>query len=152
MFDRSAQLFGQEVAKPKSTRQTLARFWAYFREYKVALLLIVGSIMMTVAIQAAAPVLIGEAADCYLAIDEASFAESCLLFDTPPVDSAEKIRGLGGLVIVISLLYMLSSALSGLQFFNFARIGFKALHKMRLDKTSSRVIGLRILAWGLSEA
>ena len=133
MFDRSAQLFGQEVSKARSTRQTLLRFWHYFRHYKVTLLLIFSSILLTVAFQAGGPILIGEAADCYLVIDEATFADNCLLFDTPPETNAERIRGLGGLVAILIVLYITSTVISSLQFFNFAKVGYKALHEMRLD-------------------
>ena len=133
MFDRSATIFGQEVTKAKSTSQTLSRFWDYFKQYKLALTLIVLSVIVSVGAQSIAPVLIGEAADCYFVIDADNFAEACALFDEPPTSSAERIRGLGLLVLGVIGLYMLGSLISGLQFFNFAKVGYKVLHQMRLD-------------------
>ena len=133
MFDRSSQIFGQEVSKARSTRQTVARFWEYFREYRLAIFLIGCSIILSVALQVIAPFLVGEAADCYLVIDTDNFAESCRLFDTPLTSNADRMRGLGLLVLVVAGLYTFGSILGGTQFYSFARVGYRVLHAMRLD-------------------
>lgn len=133
MFDRSAQLFSQEVTKVKSTPETLKRFWHYFREYRAGLLVILLFVFITTATRVIAPLLIGQVTNCYFIIDEVNFAESCRLLDVPPANQAERVRGLGLATIAVALLYIMGSVIAGRQFFGFAKIGFKALHKMRLD-------------------
>lgn len=133
MFDNASRVFGQEVAKARSVPDTLRRFWRYFGDYKLALFGIVLLVLMSTASQVGTPILIGEITDCYFIVDEANFANNCALLDTPPTDRAARIQGVGVWTLAVIALYLFSNVAAGLQFYNFAKIGFRALHKMRLD-------------------
>jgi ABC-type multidrug transport system fused ATPase/permease subunit len=60
------RLLGQEVTRPQSTGATLKRFWRYFGQYRLVLLLVAVFVVSGVYMQVLAPDLIGQAVDCYL--------------------------------------------------------------------------------------
>lgn len=133
MFNRDAQLFGQEISKARSVPVTLGRFWHYFKDYKVMLAVVIFFIIVTTLVQVAVPILIGQAVDCYLTVESAESAQRCFIADPLPTTPQEKLRGLGTLVSIMAVAYVLSALLSGRQFHWFATIGFKVLHRIRLD-------------------
>ena len=115
MFDRQAQLFSTEVKKARSVRQTLLRFWEYFRDYRFALILVYLLVVASVYVQVLAPDLIGQAIDCYLGPASARAAgnlegdtafDNCWYDDNPPVTVDETSRELLKLVLVIIVLYI----------------------------------------------
>lgn len=153
MFDRSGQLFSVEVTKAKSVRATLQRFGGYFRRYWLVLIitavLVVGGTYMQVLI----PDLTGQAVDCYLgpyaAGDSANaFGEltgglpnqatqnafsNCWYTQASLTDSAETVlKGFGGLIILITSLYVATAVVSGLQFYLMSWAGFHVLRDMRV--------------------
>ena len=132
MMDRSSQVFGAEISKPRSTSVTLLRFWEYFKAHKLTLAVVFAMVIGGVLLQAAAPILIGQAVDCYLVASVES-AENCFITDTPPTDAAGRLAGLGRITLGVAVAYAISAALSGTQFYTFAKIGYEVLHKLRID-------------------
>lgn len=133
MFDNSSRIFGEEIKKARSTRETLSRFWTYFKAHKLALFVILFLVLVSTGLQTAVPILTGQAVDCYLVPAAVDSADSCFLTDDIPTTTAGRLRGLAGLVAGIAGAYLLSALVSGLQFFNFAKTGYTVLHEMRID-------------------
>ncbi len=130
MFDNASRIFGEEIKKPRSTSETLSRFWDYFRAHKLALFLILLLILVGTGLQTAVPILTGQAVDCYLVPDS---AESCFLTDDIPTTATGRLQGLAILSLGIAGAYLLSALVSGLQFYHFSKTGYVVLHKMRSD-------------------
>ena len=103
MFDRSAEVFGQETRKAKSVNETLGRFWSYFRKYRVTLIIVVILVIFNTAIQAAVPLLIGQTVDCTLAANLEQSASNCFLIQDIPETNGERLRVLGILVGIATL-------------------------------------------------
>lgn len=159
MFDRSAQLLGTEVSKPKSIGATLSRLWHYMRRYALALALVLVAVVASTYMQVLIPRLMGQAVDCYLGPfaarestenvpqglpivnlpDELSAVQSsaysnCDLVDVGTLTTSEDaIRGLGLLVLFIVGLYVGSSVLGGLMFYLMSWAGFHVLRDMRAE-------------------
>ena len=142
MFDRQAQLFGTEVKKARSVRQTLQRFWEYFRDYRLALVLVSILVVVSVYIQVLAPDLIGQAIDCYLgpasarvtgSLKGAGTFDNCWYDDNPPITADETSRELLELVLLIVALYIGTSIFSGLAFYSMSWAGVHVLRDLRRD-------------------
>jgi ABC-type multidrug transport system fused ATPase/permease subunit len=131
-LDGPRRLMDREVLKPKNLGATLARFGSYFGKYWVgmalALLMVVGAIWT----QVAAPELIGQAVDCYLAPQ--SGAANCWYTTADPNSTAEvRIAGLAGLVGLLAALFVAGSLLNGMAFYAMNWSGQHALRRIRED-------------------
>ncbi len=139
-------LLGQEATKPQSVGATLERFWRYFGQYRLALLLVAVFVLSGVYMQVLTPDLIGQAVDCYLmpvtaqvfgseggAVTSASDA-NCW-FENLPADAstARLAAGLGKLILLIVGLFVASSVVGGLQFFTMTWAGQHMLRNIRVD-------------------
>ena len=60
-------VFQQEARKPQAVAETLARFWGYFRQYSLVLVLEIALVIASTYLQVIIPNLIGQAVDCFLA-------------------------------------------------------------------------------------
>src|SRR4051794_10288360 len=56
----------QEGRKAKAVRETLARFWVYFADYKHILAIVAVLVIVSTYFQVTIPNLIGQTVDCYL--------------------------------------------------------------------------------------
>jgi ATP-binding cassette subfamily B multidrug efflux pump len=152
MFNREAQLLGIEVSKARDVRITLRRFWDYFRAYKLTLILVAIMVIIGTYTQVLIPDLTGQAVDCYLqpalagqafgdgaglalpAAANAEAASNCWYTTIDPAaTSAETIRGLGGLILLITGLFVATSLVSGIQFYLMTYAGQFVLRDMRHD-------------------
>jgi ATP-binding cassette, subfamily B, multidrug efflux pump len=124
------RMLNQETQKPKDVGATLRRFWAYFRPWWYALALTVVMIVVATAMQVATAPLIGQAVDCYLL----PRADTCW-YDQPAVaaDQAARLAGLGGLVLLMTGLFVGGALLQGLSFFSMNWAGQRALRRIRED-------------------
>ena len=61
------RLLEQETSKPKQVGATLARLSGFFKPYALVLLLVTVLIVVSTWAQVAAPELIGQATDCFIA-------------------------------------------------------------------------------------
>src|SRR5436190_14617405 len=66
MGGRERMIFGVETSKPQNIAVTLARFWVYFKRFKLALLAVAVLILVGTYMQVLTPELIGQAVDCYI--------------------------------------------------------------------------------------
>ncbi len=124
------RLLSQETQKPKRVGATLARFWHYFRPWWYAVALTVVLIVVATTLQVATAPVIGQAIDCYLAPN----ATACW-YDPAAValDISARLAGLGGLVLLLVVLFTAGSLLQGLAFFSMNWAGQRALRQIRED-------------------
>ena len=140
------RMLGQEVSKPKSVGATLARFWTYFKRYRLGLLLVAVLVVAGTWMQVQTPDLIGQAVDCYLmpastqalgvnlGAAEGASGSNCW-FDDVAADAttATLIAGLGKLMLIILALYVGAALVGGLQFYLMSWVGQHVLRKIRVD-------------------
>ena len=130
-------LFQQESRKPTAVAETLGRFWSYFRQYSVVLVLEAVLVITTTYLQVIVPNLIGQAVDCFLApATQANAADTseahCWLATLPPnATTADYLQGLGLLVALIAGIFVLSALLSGFQFYCMTYMGQNVLRSLR---------------------
>ncbi len=153
MFRPPDRLFGDEVTKPAAVSSTLRRFMGYFKPYWFQYFLVFVLMVVTTWAQVTAPLLIGQAVDCYLAPATASAlgsessplgglvqrsgpsGESGCTFDSPQSDwtRADYIRGLAGLALRIGVLFVVGAATSGLMFYLMVWSGQHVLKQLRVQ-------------------
>lgn len=147
----------REILKPKRVGATLGRLSRYFAPYGLVLLAVGLLIIGSTWAQVAAPELIGQATDCYIAPAVARSAmgsegaaipgvadlaeqmggpsasqSNCWWASlAPDAGSEELIAGLGQLVLLIVGLYVGISLFSGLQFFLMTWAGNHVLRNLR---------------------
>src|SRR5205085_1297449 len=130
-------LFQQEARKPRAVGETLGRFWSYFRQYSFVLVLEALLIISSTYLQVIVPNLIGQAVDCYLAPATQSGAtvtsDAHCWFATLPATAttSDYVTGLAGLVGLIVVIFIVSSLLTGLQFYLMTFMGQKVLRTLR---------------------
>lgn len=143
-----AMMMEREVLKPKNVGETLKRFGTYFRPYVGVLLLVATFVIISTWAQVTSPDLIGQAVDCYLTPTAAqqfggftgsgvtqSAADNCW-YDPDPTHtrtSDQNIAGLGGLILKIIGLFLLSAILTGLTFFGMSWAGQHVLRRLRTE-------------------
>ncbi|NUQ37010.1 MAG: ABC transporter ATP-binding protein [Caldilineales bacterium] len=151
------RLLQSETSKPTRVGATLARLGAHFKPYLLVLLVVAVLIVTATWAQVAAPELIGQATDCYLAPaltrvaadsdagglsqlpgfgeqtgGETASQTNCTWDDVPADAGLDTlIAGLGRLVLVILGLYVLISLVSGLQFYLMSWAGNHVLRNLR---------------------
>lgn len=133
MFDRNAEVLGQEARKARSVRHTIGRFWAYFRHYKWTLLIVLFLVIINTAIQAIVPILIGQTIDCALASTLEQSSTNCFLIDKIPTTTTDRLRILAVLAGSVALGYIVSGTIASQMFYTFSIAGYKVLDDMRQD-------------------
>jgi ATP-binding cassette subfamily B protein len=142
----------QETSKPKSVGATLARFGSYFKPYWPQLLLVAVFMVTGTWAQVTAPDLIGQAVDCYLTPAVASqFTAGANLPGLPTqaggeqvsncrfpdalqlTTNAERMAGLGRLILMVVGLYVLGAITGGLQFYLMSYSGQHVLRRLRVE-------------------
>jgi ATP-binding cassette subfamily B protein len=130
-------LFQQEARKPTAVAETLGRFWRYFRQYSVVLVIEAVLVITTTYLQVIVPNLIGQAVDCFLApatqVNAADTSEAhCWIATLPPnATTADYLQGLALLVALIAGIFVLSAVLSGFQFYCMTYMGQNVLRTLR---------------------
>lgn len=146
--DGLRRIMSQETLKPTSVSETLARFGHYFKPYWPVLAVVLVLVTGATWSQVTAPELIGQAVDCYLSTPaEAALSggpagqnisaggqTNCWYQPSPTeLTTAQRLAGLGQLVLLIVGLYVLSSVLIGMTFFSMTWTGQRVLRAMRID-------------------
>ncbi|MFW5943183.1 MAG: ABC transporter ATP-binding protein, partial [Chloroflexota bacterium] len=156
MIGHQHRMLDTDTEKAQDVGQTLRRFWAYFRRYRLILLLVGLFIAGGTYMQVLIPDLTGQAVDCYLGpyaarqfgADNATLAEipglasetaqetdafsNCWFTEPDPgASAAETVAGLGGLILLIVGLFVGNSVLSGLQFYLIQSAGYRVLRDLR---------------------
>jgi ATP-binding cassette subfamily B protein len=136
----------RDTIKPANTGQTLGRLAGYFKPYWWVLLIVGLMIVASTWAQVTVPKLIGQSVDCYLtpAAPAAmgnlpgmpnavgASASNCTWTDkTVGMTTEERLAGLGQIVLVIVGLYVLTSVLTGLQFYFMTWSGQHVLRNLR---------------------
>ncbi|MSP14983.1 MAG: ABC transporter ATP-binding protein [Chloroflexi bacterium] len=138
------RLFGQDTLKPKNTGATLARLAGYFKSWWPALLAVVVLMIIGTWTQVTAPELLGQAVDCYLSPQASTQAQipglstgvknNCWFTTVSTTRTTnDLLQGLGSLVLITIVLYLVGSITGGLQFFMMTWAGQHVLMKLRLD-------------------
>ncbi len=123
-------LFQQEARKPRAVSETLARFWSYFAHYRFVLAAVVVLVVITTFLQVEIPILMGQAVDCFLA----PVAANCWYTTVDPLASeGGRLAALGGLVLLISAMFVVSALLSGLQVYLMMYTGQNVLRTLRIQ-------------------
>jgi ATP-binding cassette subfamily B protein len=122
----------QETLKPQRVGATLGRLAGYVRPYGAALLAVAALVVVGTYAQVLTPALIGQAVDCYLVPSGAAAGGGCWYADPGAgAAGAEQIRGLGGLILLVAALFVVSSAAAGLQFYLMGWIGQHVMRQLR---------------------
>ena len=130
-------LFQQETSKPRSVTETLGRFWSYFRRYSWVLVFEVVLVLVTTYLQVIVPNLLGQAVDCFLApatqTSIAGTSESHCWVTTMPANatSQDYLAGLTQLVLIVCGIFIVSSLLTGVQFYVMTYMGQNVLRTLR---------------------
>jgi ATP-binding cassette, subfamily B, multidrug efflux pump len=153
-MDGGRRFMEQDVLKPKNVGVTLRRFSAYFKGLWGYVLTVVALVVVVTWAQVTAPDLIGQAIDCYLyprqvagqppacwytadsalAIDARVNADASIAAaDKQTVANNQKISGLLGLVLLISVIFVAVSLLNGVAFLVMGIAGQSVLKKMRIE-------------------
>ena len=156
-------LLEQEVSKPKNVNATLGRLGRLFGPFWPMLLLVLLLVVGSTYVQVVTPELIGQSVDCYLAPATAdlfatnmggpsvmgaaargstSAANTGCWFATSPLGTGpmpvkatpqDYVAGLGRMVLVLVILYVLGSAMSGLLFYVMSWTGQHVLKDLRIN-------------------
>jgi ATP-binding cassette subfamily B protein len=154
-LDGGRRLFERDVVKPKNLGATLRRFWNYFRQRSLALVIVLVLMVIVTYTQVVTPKLVGQAVDCYLVQENAfanlappeirddpnlQFARNCWYDSTDFSQIADeqqlrdaRISGLLGLVGLLAGLFVAGALLRGLMFYTMNWAGQNALRQMRVD-------------------
>jgi ATP-binding cassette, subfamily B, multidrug efflux pump len=150
MFGQQNWLLQTEARKPTAVSETLGRFWRYFRPHSWVLIAVALLVVLSTYVQVTIPNLMGQAVDCFLtpatqqalvgsgapgapAVAGASSANCWYAQLGPRATTAEYLAGLTGLVALIVGMFVVSSALTGLQFFLMSYAGQNVLRSLRVD-------------------
>ncbi|MBI5876457.1 MAG: ABC transporter ATP-binding protein [Chloroflexi bacterium] len=131
-----------ETSKPKSVSATLGRFWQYFKRYWYILIGVISFVLMGVYMQVLVPDLIGQSIDCYIApAAQSAFAGAATSAarptncwyapPNPQATPADRVAGLGGLVLLIVGLYVGGAVVQGTQIYLMTYAGQKVLYNIR---------------------
>ena len=131
IMGRPERMFGAETLKPKNVGETLGRLGRYFGPYWPGLILVAFLIVAGTYTQVRAPELIGQSVDCYLARAAGCWYDSAAADPTVPLTDAERIAGLGGLILQVVALYVAGAVTGGLQFFFMTWAGQRVLRALR---------------------
>src|SRR5262249_24590916 len=123
----------QETLKPQRVSVTLGRLSRYFRPYGLALLAVAVLVVVGTYAQVLTPALIGQAVDCYLLPSGGAASGGCWYAPGAGATGADQIRGLGGLILLVVGLFVVSSLAAGLQFFAMGWTGQHVMRRLRTD-------------------
>ncbi|NPV08673.1 MAG: ABC transporter ATP-binding protein [Anaerolineae bacterium] len=133
----------RETSKPRNVGATLVRLASYFRDYRPALVVVAAMIIVGTWAQVQAPVLIGQAVDCYLApavsgnLGDGATREAtsgCTYTNVDRSATAEElISGFGGIILLITGLYVLGALTGALQFYLMRWSGVRVLKTLRVE-------------------
>jgi ATP-binding cassette subfamily B protein len=147
-LDGARRLMERDVIKPKNVSATLARFWFYFRQRSLALVIVAVLMVVVTWTQVIGPELIGQAVDCYiyqpnpfaaLMGEGTGRAATCWYdatnFSALAGDAARdaKIAGLLGLIGLLAGLFVAGAILRGVMFYVMNWAGQNALRDIRKD-------------------
>ncbi len=142
-----------ESSKPRSVGSTLRRFASYFKPYGFQLVLVIVMMVAGTWAQVTAPDLIGQVVDCYLTPAVASQfssgaaalpgvsspgaaqpASNCRYPDALALTTnAERIQGMGRMILIVVGLFVLGAVTGGLQFYLMSYAGQHVLRRLRVD-------------------
>ena len=135
MLGGPMRMLEQETSKPTSASRTLARLGSYFAPYWLVMTGVAVMLVLNAWVQVLSPELIGQAVDCYLTPVAAGDAGSACWYATVPAGATteELLQGLGGMVLVLVLLYVAGSATAGLMFYLTSWTGQHVLRRLRVQ-------------------
>lgn len=129
-LDGGRRLLENDVSRANNLGETLKRFGTYFRKYWYGVVIALILIGIGTWTQVTAPDIIGQAVDCYLFPNPAN----CWYTDAP-IDAplADKLAGLGQMVLALVGLFVLGSVVNGLAFYAMGWSGQSVLRDMRIQ-------------------
>lgn len=139
----TGQMLETETSKPNGVGITLTRLGYYFKPYLLPLLLVGLLIIIDVWTQVTAPLLIGQAVDCYLAptasqhllnpVTAVSQTNCWYRSNSGEITSEQNLTGLARLVLLVVALYLTGSLINTVQFYIIGWCGQHVLKNMRVD-------------------
>lgn len=132
MLDMSSRALNVETSKPRKVRYTLRRFADYFRHYWLTLVLTGVFIVITAWATVTAPDLIGQAVDCYL-FPQPGTATCWYTEVDPDASNADRLAGLGGIVLILAGLYLTDAIFSGFAFYTLRVGGQNVIRDLQRD-------------------
>ena len=150
MIDGGRRMLEMETSQARSLRSTLWNFLLYFRRYGMGALLSFALITIATWTQIVAPLLVGQAVDCYFFVrdvsacthttDHALAIESRVAADESIAPAAkeaairqQKLQGLLEIFALLILLYVGGAIVNGIAFFTMNWTGHNVLRAMRVD-------------------
>lgn len=142
MMGHQRELFQREAQKPTAALATLTRFGDYLREYWHVLAFVALLVILSTAMQVLTPSMTGQLVDCYLspatqrlsgASPSANAATNCWFAKPGAVTTTQDyVSGMSTLILLIVVLYVSSSVMTGLQFYLMNYVGFSILRNLRV--------------------
>jgi ATP-binding cassette, subfamily B, multidrug efflux pump len=146
MMRNPGRILGVETHKARSTRSTLLRLWKWFKGYRIHLLIVLGLAMFGAWAQVKAPDLIGQTVDCYLvpytqqsigggqAQQMAQSGENNCWYasNTENLSRSATLKGVRNIVLLLVVLFVAGSVVSGLQFYITRLAGLNVLLDLRM--------------------
>ena len=140
-MDGGRRLLDQESSKPKNTLETIGRYIPYVKPYALGLVGVVVFIMLSAWSSVTGPDLTGQLVDCYIA---PSLLNKSACWYTTVQDTwitnasdaaiiAERMAGVGGLIIVLIGVYLLGAVATGLAFYSMRWTGAKMILNLQRD-------------------
>jgi len=130
---QNRNIFEAETRKATNVSATIRRFSVYFRPYWPGLVAVLIFILVSAWATVLAPELIGQAVDCYL-FPNPQNPGACWYTDAAlDASTADRLAGLGGLVLVLLGLYLLDSLMVGFSFYTMRWTGQNVLRRLRND-------------------
>ncbi|MBN1681371.1 MAG: ABC transporter ATP-binding protein [Anaerolineae bacterium] len=145
MIGGHRRLFETETRKPKSVLATLARFWKYFRGYRLILVLVLVMAVFSAWSQVVGPDLIGQVVDCYLTpysqqaiaglegMGQAAESNCWYSDNVANLSRSDTLSGIGTIVLLLVVLYVSSATASGFQFYLIRWAGLHVLRTVRIE-------------------
>ncbi len=150
-FGGPRRIFEQETTRPTRVRTTLSRLVRYFKPYWPALIVVAALVAGSTYVQVLTPKLTGQSVDCYLTpatasrftagfkgmpglqnVQTAAKTNCWLAVTSENPTTADYVRGLGKLILLIAGLYVAGSLMSGLQFYLMTWSGQHVLKNLRV--------------------
>ncbi len=132
MLDGGRRMLESEARRATNVNVTLRRFWDYFKQYRLAVFLVIVLTIGSVGAIVAAPQIIGQAVDCYLFPNpDACYAAGDV--DITTLSTEARIAGIGPLALTLVVLYLGSVVMRGASFFTMRWTGQNVLRQLRQD-------------------
>lgn len=140
-MDGGRRLLDQESSKPKNTLETIGRYIPYVKPYWIGLVGVVIFILVSAWSSVTGPELTGQLVDCYIApsllnktaCTYTTVQDTWITNGSDPTVVAERMAGVGGLILVLIGVYIIGAITTGLAFYSMRWTGAHMILNIQRD-------------------